>query len=343
MLTSLFVALLLMFAWSMADAVRLTCPYDVFQEDGTWIRHPLTERFIDRMRQESGRQDPFIDADEVAGNRVEVELPDGLPVTAVLLSSGCTLTRPGRVRQAARAPTIRNGTLVYDDPAQPIVNPHRLQRSSLVRGYQFVRKLLAPGLSYALGVWPTAVVFDNFNRTDEDPIASPWVNNAPQSCTLSNVIVSGNEASGTTANTSCAYYSLKQCTADCDSHYTVAAATNNGHRMLHIINLTGWDGYHLRTNTATTMSIYRVDDGVETILTGTYTTAVVETDKIGLRHEGSDLTGYINTTSIGTPRVDSTYAGPAYIGIRLNGTAQDIDDFAASFPSGLSLGVKLLK
>jgi hypothetical protein len=140
---------------------------------------------------------------------------------------------------------------------------------------------------------------DDFNRSNESPLASPWgAWGSLGTCRLvSNAV---QNSAGSDTDSGC----LHTTSAEHDSDWIYTSGTMDGGPAIHCA--TGPDGYFMTAYTGTNSYMFRLDDGSFTQLGGDILGAYVTTQRIRLRRSGNDLIYSLNAVDLMT-RTDTTY------------------------------------
>jgi hypothetical protein len=176
--------------------------------------------------------------------------------------------------------------------------------------------------------FPTTGILDDFNRANEGPPPSAdWTNIVNGCKVVSNICVGGTSGANNINKWNKASYG-----PDCEIYATLSNFTNwidlyarfnsafsNGY------GLTIWDVNILRVNKITGGTPTQIGSDI------TLPANLAAGDSLGMEIIGNDIKVYTKQgggawTLRGTV-TDSTYTGAGYLGININGTSQQIDDF----------------
>jgi fibronectin type 3 domain-containing protein len=184
------------------------------------------------------------------------------------------------------------------------------------------------------------VALDTFNRPNESPLsdAGDWgigVNGQAERC----LKVVSNQLASNKTTTCTSYRANAQYGPNVEvwTRVAVLPGTNNHIRLKARLQQPGtssYDGYMLRTNQRTgadEVFLERIDNGAFVRLL-TVTRDLLPGHTLLMRVRGSTLEAWHNNgttwTRLGTV-VDTTYAGPGYVGVGLRGKTGRLDDFGA--------------
>ena len=168
---------------------------------------------------------------------------------------------------------------------------------------------------------------DNFNRDNEDPIASPWttrINGVSDLRIVSNVVYGE-----TDNNDSDAYYSGGTFTGSQFSQVQIAVASlTDGVGVWARLQAGAHSGYAFYWSVgAGAWKLRRVDAGsFQTSMQESATPSPSQNDTIKIEASGSTIKGYVNGVLV-CSGTDSTYS-TGYPGIKCNDSADAIDNWA---------------
>lgn len=184
-----------------------------------------------------------------------------------------------------------------------------------------------------------ATATDTFNRADADPIS---VNMSDGSGTwdsgpgaANDVQISANEATGSTGATNIGRVSSPTFSSNQESSVTIGdnGISSGMGAVVRIQSTSDASGYMLFADSTTSLTIYRIDDTGTigfTALGASYTVSTLGVgDVLKITANGTTLAGFLNGSSIGTTRTDSTYSS-GQPGIYTSSANPGIDDFTAS-------------
>lgn len=189
--------------------------------------------------------------------------------------------------------------------------------------------------------FPTTGILDNFNRSNETPLAGGWSTTGYASGVIQLTLSSNQVAPSTTQ-----YSSSNWATSfgpDMECYWTVAVEPTSGGtdsyqacyvRMQQLSSGSNTaDGYECQYDNLSgtdSFAIYKVANMVFTQVGSTNNTEVAAGDKIGCEIIGSALKMYHYTGGAWNARVsttDSTYSGTGYVILDTHSSASRIDDF----------------
>lgn len=180
-----------------------------------------------------------------------------------------------------------------------------------------------------------ATLLDDFNRTNETPVASPWSNKIVTS--NGNMNLASNQLAGAGGSVNSAWHSTASPAADFEAYATVATvpADTNVVRIYGRIatpGTAGVDGYFLQitmvVSVADTWTLFRLDNASATSI-GTADAVLTDGDKIGLECIGSAIKAYQYTGGAWTNIVsatDATYSAAGKVGLGCSNTRARLDD-----------------
>lgn len=191
--------------------------------------------------------------------------------------------------------------------------------------------------------FPNTPVLTTFTGPDEDPLSEggnwlgPIRNALGQLRRLSNVA----HASATIGSDYQSYWTT-QFAADQEAYTTIATLPTVGNGICVYVrihnpgNATLAEGYNFCYHPGTGLRCFRFSGGSSFLQVGSTTAVTLSAgDKIGLSILGNTLTGYYftagawNTVSIGT---DGLITGAGFIGLQLDDTTGEADDFGGGIP-----------
>lgn len=181
---------------------------------------------------------------------------------------------------------------------------------------------------YANGAWSAvtqegaeskASYTDNFNRTDENPIAAPWVTAGSANA----VKVDTNQAASS-SGTGAAYYD--NTTANNQYSECKIPVISDGGPTVRVQSGAQNNFYGLTVVNATTAMMYKIVNDSWSQLGDTLTGTFLVTDTFRIEASGSTITAKQNGTTIGE-RSDATFTG-GKTGVLMEGTTTRLDDWA---------------
>lgn len=199
--------------------------------------------------------------------------------------------------------------------------------------------------------FPTTSVLDDFTGTGS--LSANW--------TLDVEANSGTGANRTSdqlatsrAGVSTAWWNATTFGPDCEAFLTIATKAGNGRYeglwlRLQTPGTTGVDGYFFEVGEVAgtdQCTIYRQDDHIFTVLTGSFSQEFSAGDALGAEAIGSTLTIYRKASggawsSIGS-RSDATYGSAGNIGVYIENTTGRFDDFGGGDVVTAGATVRLL-
>lgn len=189
--------------------------------------------------------------------------------------------------------------------------------------------------------FPTNGIVDDFNRANEGPPMTGWVN------MTAGLIVSSNTCAPSGVGSRSGYFNTIVPTADCEVYITIATVPASNRNLtvyarLHDVGA-AIDGYGLRFNKLSgtdTLQFIRIDDGVLTNLGTAISQELTTGNKFGLEIVGDTLTAYVDTGSgwaaVGNV-TDATYNVAGYLGLDIGGSGA-LDNFGGGALAGGSVG-----
>lgn len=202
--------------------------------------------------------------------------------------------------------------------------------------------------------FPTTGILDTFSDTEGPPMTG-WA--TPTG------LAGLKSASGTclaNAANAVGFWNSALSGADCEAFVTVTTATSASNtvgvwaRCANVGSAATTDGYLVSMGEGATdlWSIYRVDNGVPTLLGSTFSQEVSNGDSIGIQVIGSTIGAWYKAsagswTELAT-RTDSTYTAAGYVGLSISDTTGRCDNFGGGVyvPSGVVgplIGGRLVK
>lgn len=181
--------------------------------------------------------------------------------------------------------------------------------------------------------FPTTSVLDTFSDTEGPPMTG-WATPTGYAGLKSN----GSTCLADAAN-AVGFWNSVLSGADCEAFCTVTTATSSSNtvgvwaRCANIGSGATVDGYFLSMGEGATdlWSIYRVDNGVPTLLGSTFSQEVSDGDSIGIAVIGTTIEAWYKASggswTMLDSRTDSTYSAAGYIGASISDTTGRIDDF----------------
>ena len=176
--------------------------------------------------------------------------------------------------------------------------------------------------------FPDYEILDNFNRDNEGPPMTGWVDS------LNGLKIVSNEAQGSVADEySHSFWDAVTSSADCQSYCTIEGNDGLGvfARAKELgsgsVNLDGYVAYE--NSVLNKFVLYRMDDGGYTQLDLQNGQSASDGDMLGLECTGTTIKGYYNDDGAGwgerTSAVDETYQAAGYIGLdaRYEGRCDD--------------------
>lgn len=177
-----------------------------------------------------------------------------------------------------------------------------------------------------------AVLLDNFNRADANPISGSWgtLNSALD------LIIASNQVTGENASFTNRSYFTTVFAANCQAYISIPTLPGVGQTINVLARLKDpgatFDAYQVRYTQQSgtdTIDIDRLDDAVGTSL-GTFNQELIAGDKIGIWCFDSTIQAWAFTAGawnlIGSA-VDATYPAGGYFGLGIRQNVGRMDDF----------------
>lgn len=188
--------------------------------------------------------------------------------------------------------------------------------------------------------FPTTGLIDNFNRADEAPIASPWINSIYSGDAQMNLTTNALQRSG--SGWGSAYYGGSTYGPDCENYITIAAVGGASDGLEIAVRVTNGDtsapnGYFLHiSGTNGTWQFWKMTSGTQTSVGTSVDPAftIGVGDQIGVEVVGNTLTAYHKPSggswSSVFSRTDSTspHTGAGNLGFLVQSNSWRLDDFS---------------
>jgi hypothetical protein len=182
--------------------------------------------------------------------------------------------------------------------------------------------------------FPTTSILDDFNRTAEGPPPSAnWtLVFGVGSKTDGTCLVRGSTGSG---NDNGSYWNVETFGPDTEVFATVTTKTGFCDLLVRLANVPGatTDGYSVAINSSTNLvRHFRIDNAVFTLLGANESQTITNGDSWGYKMIGSTMQAYYKVgagpwLAIGSGRSDSTYSAAGYIGLTMESSSAQYDNF----------------
>lgn len=180
-----------------------------------------------------------------------------------------------------------------------------------------------------------ALVRDDFNRANENPLAGSWTNRILSTGTDLQIASAVAAATNQPGAMSTAWFTAFTPEANMEAYVTYTTLSGAGSPLAvwgRIANPGGAapDGYYVGVTGGGSWTLNRFDDGALSVL-ATVAGGVSAGDKVGLQLSGPELSGWRYTGGSWSrilSVIDTTYTAAGYAGIGMTGATGRMDDFA---------------
>ena len=164
---------------------------------------------------------------------------------------------------------------------------------------------------------------DDFNRSNETPLAAPWVNSAVAGDLDSQVNLVSNAVRAASA-AALSYYAGA---ASSGGQYSevVSLGRDGAPSLRFAVGASAFNGY-VFSCTGGTATMYKVTNGTYSSLGTTGSTGVAGSHTYKITASASTLTGYVDSVVEATPITDSTYT-TGQPGINCGGAGHELDSW----------------